>query len=61
VGGNLKAMISHAHSAIFVHIPKTGGQSIAQIFLRLCGRTWKAAADGAEPRSCQKGQKVSRI
>jgi len=30
-------MISHKHKCIFVHIPKTAGQSIEDIFLRLNG------------------------
>ena len=34
-------MISHNFRAIFVHVPKTGGQSIDQVFLRLHGLTWK--------------------
>jgi hypothetical protein len=33
-------MISYAHSAIFVHIPKTGGQSVANVFLAVHGLTW---------------------
>jgi Sulfotransferase family len=34
-------MISHKYRTIFVHIPKTGGQSIESVFLRLHGLTWK--------------------
>jgi len=37
-------MISHAHSTIFVHIPKTGGRSIEEVFLRLNGLTGKDKA-----------------
>ena len=34
-------MISHEHKAIFVHIPKTGGQSIEQMFLDDLGLSWE--------------------
>lgn len=34
-------MISHHHKAIFVHIPKTGGQSIEWAFLDDLGLGWK--------------------
>ncbi|MBL4766644.1 MAG: sulfotransferase family 2 domain-containing protein [Rhodobacteraceae bacterium] len=34
-------MISHAHKTVFVHIPKTAGQSIEMVFLRDLGLTWK--------------------
>jgi hypothetical protein len=34
-------MISHKFRAIFVHVPKTGGQSIDRVFLKLHGLTWK--------------------
>lgn len=37
-------MISHEHSAIFVHIPKTAGQSVETVFLRKLGLTWKQRA-----------------
>lgn len=33
-------MISHAHKAIFVHIPKTAGQSVEQAFLDDLGLSW---------------------
>lgn len=33
-------MISHEHKVIFVHIPKTGGQSVEQMFLDDLGLTW---------------------
>lgn len=33
-------MISHAHRALFVHIPKCGGQSIEHFFLRAQGLDW---------------------
>jgi len=34
-------MISHKHKAIFVHIPKTAGQSIEQVFVDDLGLTWE--------------------
>ncbi|MCG7199107.1 sulfotransferase family protein [Marinobacter pelagius] len=37
-------MISHKHKCIFVHIPKCGGQSIEDIFIRENGLTWKTRA-----------------
>lgn len=37
-------MLSRAHATIFVHIPKTAGQSIEQVFLRLQGLTWAKRA-----------------
>ncbi|RMC36114.1 sulfotransferase family 2 domain-containing protein [Paracoccus alkanivorans] len=37
-------MISHYHKAIFVHIPKCGGQSIETLFLDDLGLDWKARA-----------------
>lgn len=37
-------MISHEHKVIFVHIPKTGGQSVEQMFLDDLGLTWGARA-----------------
>lgn len=39
-----KSMISHDHSAIFVHIPKTAGQSVEQMFLDDLGLTWEERA-----------------
>lgn len=33
-------MISHNHECIFVHVPKTGGQSVETVFLELHGLTW---------------------
>lgn len=33
-------MLSRHHKAIFVHIPKTGGQSVAQVFLDDLGLSW---------------------
>lgn len=33
-------MISHKHECIFVHVPKTGGQSVETVFLDLHGLTW---------------------
>ncbi len=33
-------MISHRHKTIFVHIPKTAGQSIEQVFLDDLGLSW---------------------
>ena len=37
-------MISHQHKCIFVHIPKTAGQSIEHAFLDLHGLTWEKRA-----------------
>lgn len=37
-------MLSHHHRTIFVHIPKTGGQSIETMFLRDLGLTWDQRA-----------------
>lgn len=34
-------MISHRHEAIFVHIPKTAGQSVEQAFVEDLGLTWE--------------------
>jgi hypothetical protein len=34
-------MISHHHKCVFIHIPKTAGQSIEQVFLDLLGLTWE--------------------
>src|SRR5437764_11835271 len=34
-------MISHKYRTIFVHIPKTGGQSVENVFLTLHGLTWE--------------------
>lgn len=34
-------MISHPHRCLFVHIPKTAGQSIEHAFLDLLGLTWQ--------------------
>lgn len=33
-------MVSHKYKCIFVHIPKTGGQSIESVFLHRHGLTW---------------------
>ena len=37
-------MISHEHKVIFVHVPKTGGQSIEQMFLDDLGLSWDERA-----------------
>ncbi|UEX76752.1 sulfotransferase family 2 domain-containing protein [Spiribacter halobius] len=34
-------MISHPHRCVFVHVPKTAGQSIERVFLDLLGLNWK--------------------
>lgn len=39
-----RSMISHHHKAIFVHIPKCGGQSIEIAFLNDLGLSWKTRA-----------------
>jgi hypothetical protein len=33
-------LISHEHKVIFIHIPKTGGQSVEQMFVDDLGLTW---------------------
>jgi len=33
-------IISHDRKAIFVHIPKTGGPSVEQVFIEDTGLTW---------------------
>ena len=37
-------MISERQECIFIHIPKTGGQSVEMIFLELHGLTWDTRA-----------------
>jgi len=37
-------MISHAHRCVFVHVPKTAGQSIEHVFLDLLGLSWRQRA-----------------
>ena len=37
-------MISHEHRCLFVHIPKCGGSSIEQVFVKLAGLNWKTRA-----------------
>ncbi|WP_299410205.1 sulfotransferase family 2 domain-containing protein [uncultured Roseobacter sp.] len=37
-------MISHQHKVIFVHIPKTGGQSVEHMFLDDLGLSWEERA-----------------
>ena len=37
-------MISHHHKCIFIHIPKTAGQSIEHVFLNLLGLNWETRA-----------------
>jgi len=37
-------MLCHAQKCIFVHIPKTAGQSIERAFLELAGTTWEQRA-----------------
>jgi hypothetical protein len=37
-------MISSDHRTVFVHVPKTGGQSIEMVFLRKLGLTWAERA-----------------
>jgi hypothetical protein len=34
-------MISHKHKCIFIHIPKCGGQSVEDVFIRENGLTWE--------------------
>ncbi|MCM2681481.1 sulfotransferase family 2 domain-containing protein [Echinimonas agarilytica] len=37
-------MISHKHKCVFVHIPKTAGQSVEHVFLEQNGLTWEGRA-----------------
>ena len=37
-------MLCHEYKCIFVHIPKTAGQSIEHVFLRRLGLTWETRA-----------------
>lgn len=37
-------MICHEYKCIFVHIPKTAGQSVEHVFLNLLGLTWETRA-----------------
>jgi len=37
-------MICHEYRCLFVHIPKTAGMSVEQVFLDLMGLTWKTRA-----------------
>jgi len=37
-------MICHQYKCIFVHIPKTAGQSVEHVFLDLVGLTWETRA-----------------
>jgi hypothetical protein len=37
-------MLCHHYKCVFVHIPKTGGQSIEHMFLRQLGLTWETRA-----------------
>lgn len=37
-------MICHHYKCIFVHIPKTAGQSVEHVFLNLLGLTWETRA-----------------
>jgi hypothetical protein len=37
-------MISHSHKAVFIHVPKTAGQSVEQAFLRDLGLDWAERA-----------------
>ena len=37
-------MVSHQHKCVFVHIPKTAGQSIETVFLNSLGLTWDTRA-----------------
>lgn len=37
-------MISHAHKTVFVHLPKTGGQSVESVFLDDLGLGWRDRA-----------------
>jgi hypothetical protein len=39
-----KPVISHEHKVIFVHVPKTGGQSVEQMFLDELGLNWEDRA-----------------
>jgi len=34
-------VISHQHRCVFIHIPKTAGQSVEHVFLDLAGLTWE--------------------
>ena len=37
-------MLCHAHQCVFIHVPKTAGQSIERVFLDVLGLTWETRA-----------------
>ena len=37
-------MVCHQYKVIFIHVPKTAGQSVEHLFLDLLGLTWKTRA-----------------
>lgn len=54
-------MISHRHRAIFVHIPKCGGQSVEQAFLDDLGLSWSQRAPLLLGRNPSKGMGPPRL
>src|SRR5689334_2187766 len=42
---NLGKMLSHRFQTIFIHVPKTAGQSVERVFLEKHGLTWETRSE----------------